>query len=505
VVAVLVLARILLAAILTASALAKLFDRRGSQQSIVDFGVPPQAAPTVAFALPLVELAIAAALLPSASARWGALAAVGLLALFLVTISSLLAYGRRPDCHCFGKFHAAPIGWTTVARNSLLLALSLLVAWGVTAYPASWRLDRSTWELLGVGALCILIIVQAWFILNLTSQSGRILLRLEALEGVEPSKTPETRASQGVDLGIGSAAPDFRLGGLNGESLTLEALRARKRPAMLVFSDPSCGPCSSLMPEIAHWQREFADVMTVALISRGDAATNRADAEEHGLKLVFLQENREVAEAYRYPGTPSAVIVGVDGTVRSAVRGGADGVRALIEEAVGAITRAPSHQPASFPPKPPTTRQASLAVGEPAPGFNLPDLSGSMMSGRHLQGHKTLLVFWNPRCGFCQAMLEDLKRWEASSSLDALRLVVVSTGTVAANMAMGLSSPVLLDEGSVTMRAFGATGTPMAVVLDPDLRVASPVVAGAQAILALAGRAPASRASMNNTRARSRT
>ena len=126
-----------------------------------------------------------------------------------------------------------------------------------------------------------------------------------------------------------------------------------------------------------------------------------------------------------------------------------------------------------------------------------------MMSVRHLKGQTTLLVFWNPRCGFCQAILDDLKRCEASSSPDALRLVFVSTGSIATNRAMGLSSPVLLDEGSATMRAFGATGTPMAVVLDPDLRVASPVVAGAQAILALADSTPASRASMDNTRARS--
>jgi len=36
-------------------------------------------------------------------------------------------------------------------------------------------------------------------------------------------------------------------------------------------------------------------------------------------------------------------------------------------------------------------------------------------------------------------------------------------------------------------QAFGASGTPMAVLVDAEGRIASPVVAGAAAVLALAG------------------
>ena len=51
---------------------------------------------------------------------------------------------------------------------------------------------------------------------------------------------------------------------------------------------------------------------------------------------------------------------------------------------------------------------------------------------------------------------------------------------------MGLRAPVVLDQGSSVMRAFGANGTPMAVLVDAHGRIASEVAAGAPAVLALA-------------------
>jgi hypothetical protein len=92
-------------------------------------------------------------------------------------------------------------------------------------------------------------------------------------------------------------------------------------------------------------------------------------------------------------------------------------------------------------------------------------------------------------------MLGDLKAWEASAPRGAPRVVVVSTGAHEANRAMQLRSPVILDEGFATGRAFGASGTPSAVLVDRTGRVASSVVVGATAVLDLAREAAASRQS----------
>jgi hypothetical protein len=67
-------------------------------------------------------------------------------------------------------------------------------------------------------------------------------------------------------------------------------------------------------------------------------------------------------------------------------------------------------------------------------------------------------------------------------------LILVSTGSVEANRAMGLQTTVILDVDDRVQRAFGATGTPSAVLVDEENRIMSPVAVGASAILALAYR-----------------
>ena len=61
--------------VFVAAGAAKLADRAGSRQAVAAFGVPSLATP-LATLLPLAELAVAAALIPAASAWWGALGAL---------------------------------------------------------------------------------------------------------------------------------------------------------------------------------------------------------------------------------------------------------------------------------------------------------------------------------------------------------------------------------------------------------------------------------------------
>ena len=120
----LLVARVLLAAVLTVAALAKLSDRAGSRKAIVEFGLPPFLAAPLGIVLPLAELAVAMALMPASTVLWGAIGAFVLLSVFVVGIGVNLARGRKPDCHCFGQLHSAPAGWNTLARNGVLGALA---------------------------------------------------------------------------------------------------------------------------------------------------------------------------------------------------------------------------------------------------------------------------------------------------------------------------------------------------------------------------------------------
>jgi uncharacterized membrane protein YphA (DoxX/SURF4 family) len=127
---VLLVIRLVLAALLGVAGVAKLLDQAGSRRAVVDFGVPGRWAPPVALGLPLVELAAAVLLLPPATARWGGLLALLLLAFFAAAIAVSLSRGRAPDCHCFGQLHSAPVGWSTLMRNVVLAAGA---AWVVVA------------------------------------------------------------------------------------------------------------------------------------------------------------------------------------------------------------------------------------------------------------------------------------------------------------------------------------------------------------------------------------
>lgn len=120
----------------------------------------------------------------------------------------------------------------------------------------------------------------------------------------------------------------------------------------------------------------------------------------------------------------------------------------------------------------------------------LPDLDGNTFDLAANKDGKTLLVFWNPGCGFCKRMVDDIKAFEAKPPKNAPKLVLVSTGTVESNREFGLASTTLLDQGFNTGRAFGASGTPSAVLIDARGDVASEVAVGAPGVLAWPGSPP---------------
>src|SRR4051812_2529982 len=106
---VLVIARLVLASVFVVAGAAKFMDPAGTRRALAGFGIPDRFTGSLAFALPIVEVVIAAALLPVASARLAGMAALALLLVFLAAIVGNLAQGRKPDCRCFGQWRTAPI------------------------------------------------------------------------------------------------------------------------------------------------------------------------------------------------------------------------------------------------------------------------------------------------------------------------------------------------------------------------------------------------------------
>jgi len=220
-----------------------------------------------------------------------------------------------------------------------------------------------------------------------------------------------------------------------------------------------------MLPEFGEWQREHERTLTIAILTRRDADANRPKAREHGLVNVLLQAENETADAFSVPATPAAVLVSAEGSVASAAALGADAIRALVQSSAD---------------RPPT-------VGEAAPPFELPDLAGRQRHLDEFRGSELTLLFWNPGCGFCNQMTADLRSWEDEGS--GAELLVLAAGDAEANATLGVRSTVLLDPENAVAARFGSRGTPMALRLDGEGRIASELAVGAEQVLALARRA----------------
>lgn len=328
-VAILFIGRICVALVFVAAGIGKLFGWTGVRASLRDFGLPERLLGPVAYALPLIELGCAGLLVVRSTARIGAAAAGVLLLAFTAAVVRVLARGEQPECNCFGALRSTPVSWRTVARNAVLLvAATLLLAVGPGHAPEV-SLSGSDALILGVGAgLLVLIAAHAFFSLQLFRQNGRLLERVRALEETAADR-PHSRAPA-PGLPIGTPAPSFELGDLNGVPRTLEELLAPGRQLALAFSEPDCGACSTLPALLARLQAARDGELDVALISRGSSEENGAKLGAGRLSTVLLQAEREVALQFGVASVPSALTIAPDGSVSSALAVGPAAIEKLL-------------------------------------------------------------------------------------------------------------------------------------------------------------------------------
>ncbi|HEX3302202.1 MAG TPA: TlpA disulfide reductase family protein, partial [Thermomicrobiales bacterium] len=269
---------------------------------------------------------------------------------------------------------------------------------------------------------------------------------------------------------IGKPAPDINLPDLKGNPVTLADFAGS--PTAVIFWNPGCGFCRKMLDDLKAWETERpAGSPQTLLISTGSIDANK----EQGIaSTVVLDEGFATGRAFGVSGTPSAVLVDEHGLIASAPSVGGPRVMAMLtgEEIV---------------PDAPATPSVVLQEGDDAPPISLPDLDGNTVSLSDFKGTETLVLFWNPGCGFCQRMVNDLRAFEANASASSPRLLLISTGDIEANRQAGLQAPILIDHGFATGRAYGANGTPSAVLVDANGKIAGPLLVGAPNILAASG------------------
>src|SRR5262245_26128364 len=134
-------------------------------------------------------------------------------------------------------------------------------------------------------------------------------------------------------------------------------------------------------------------------------------------------------------------------------------------------------------------KRGGLRIGTAAPDFELPDLAGQRRKLSSFRGKELLLIFFNPKCGFCTKMADDLAALPLDGENGRAIPVVVTTGDREDNLQLigryGVRCPVLLQKEMEVASQFHAQGTPMGYRIDREGRVASELTIGSEGLLKL--------------------
>ncbi|HEX2706644.1 MAG TPA: MauE/DoxX family redox-associated membrane protein, partial [Solirubrobacterales bacterium] len=254
---------------------------------------------------------------------------------FTTAVARVLARGEEVDCNCFGSLGPSLITGWTLSRNGALLVLAAVVAtvgWSDPGPGAlTWVGGLDATAAIGIlaGLALLAAAVNFAFCWQLMRQNGRLVAELSAL-GVTPgAAAPATRPPA---VGLGELMPAFELPDLAGRPVELDDLLDGGRGLLLFFSDPGCSACDPLLPEIGRRQRDPEADPRPVVISLGDADANRPKAAEHGLDLVLLQEDFELARLVGVSGMPGAVVLDREGRLASESALGTEQVSNLLDD-----------------------------------------------------------------------------------------------------------------------------------------------------------------------------
>jgi uncharacterized membrane protein YphA (DoxX/SURF4 family) len=131
----LLFARLFVGGVFVVSGIAKWVDKPGTEASMSRYRfLPVGSGKLIANVFPVLELLVGLQLVFGLLTTAAALAAVVLFAVFTGLVVYDLSRGENAACHCFGRLSDERLTPIAVVRNLVLMALSVLVAFG----PAGW-------------------------------------------------------------------------------------------------------------------------------------------------------------------------------------------------------------------------------------------------------------------------------------------------------------------------------------------------------------------------------
>jgi thiol-disulfide isomerase/thioredoxin len=466
-----VVARLVLAAVFLWAGLLKLIALPPARDALSAFGLRGRPAHIIGWVLPFIEIAVALALVWPATAFAGAVVSLLLLSVFTFLIYSTLQRGDAPPCNCFGTVSAKPMDQRTLWRNGVLLLLAAaavtaglpdpgpsLVAWAGTG---AWggHLGGAL-VIVSLGLVIVLIGILQMFRQSLDTQRD-LQASVAALERMvdQRAAVPAHRAGAAMEEGLplGAPAPWFE---------SLHSLLSDGRPLLLFSGNSACGSCTALAPRIRQWAADYRDHLRIVALYDSSSLVARTFGDN---VTVIGGAAADIAASYRLQWTPGAVLVDRNARIASPVAFGEEAIASLVTTAASADSN----------PTMPLARlfdhgDSGLRIGTPAPPI---DVVGSA---------ERVLLFWRDSCPHCAGIASDVQRWgrDATRHTSSAELVVVNWS----GEPVGIDGvPVVSDPAGKVAQSFGVQGTPSALRIDAEGRIASAVAIGGVNVLALMG------------------
>jgi hypothetical protein len=252
--------------VLGVAAVLKLVRLERAAADVRAFGVSGRLATAAVLAAAAVELGLGVGVALGVPAA--AFAAAALMLAFAAALAVAIHAGRAGlPCPCFGA--GSRIGWLAVARNLVLAA-----AFAAVPFVPDVELSTDTWLAIGLVVALGAVAVLAVAVLALAREIGMLRLRLPPQSALEV-------LSEGPEIGERSAL--------------IERYQAHPglRFAVAVFSSEGCRLCRGLRPAVAALGRD----PQLAVSTFDEVA------------------DHDAWEDLAVPGSPYAVVLGLDGTV----------------------------------------------------------------------------------------------------------------------------------------------------------------------------------------------
>jgi uncharacterized membrane protein YphA (DoxX/SURF4 family) len=468
--------RIVMSAVLALAATAKLRDLSRFEDFLHRLGTP--APSLVRIIVPLTELLLAFALLFGESARPALTLSAALFLVFTAVLIASVLHGKDEACQCFGNLLELRAGWPAVIRSAALAALCIGTALfddgalGVGQLPAP--------AVVPVLILTATVLLAGPEIMYLRRRVADLEQRLDAARVATSSPPVHLQSSL-----VGATVPAFYVLDLDGKRVDADLLKNGTAPVMLVFADVRCGPCRTLLPRVAEWQRSHSEVR-FAIIGRGTQDELREWKSRYDLIGVYQQGASDVRARFGITGTPGAVLIGSNGVITHPVAAGTAAIEALVQKVARADPNGQSDNRLVEARREKPLETPSVATASALADLRFPTASGSSTAVCGNGTRSRLLIFWSEDCPSCYELLRRMSTGVLGGGRSAPDIMVVAIGSFRAKQLNQLPWPVVLDPTFTSRRVLGVSGTPSALLVAPDCTPEAPMAVGAAAVAALA-------------------